>query len=152
MHHALVFSKTLIDLHLPTYTDVVPDTEDMQLKNSMSLPFQVPNTTSPCLYQPAGVLWHSSRNEACAEKTCLFRSLLLSHQNKDWQAEPHQSFVWYDNNKDLKRCIFEAHASNGFRQKEVSFIVLQLITLYAGNCLLWSHCFLITVKEISIQV
>ncbi len=35
-------------------------------------------------------------NEACTTKTDLLRSLLLSYQDKDWQAGPHQSILWFD--------------------------------------------------------
>ncbi len=30
---------------------------------------------------------------------------LVSYQKKDWRGPAHQSFVWYDNDKDIKVCF-----------------------------------------------
>ena len=35
---------------------------------------------------------------------------VIPYQKKDWRGPARQSFFWYDNEKDLKRHVFAAHA------------------------------------------
>ncbi len=47
-----------------------------------------------------------------AKKKCHLRSLSLLCQKRDWRCPAHQSCFWYDNDKDLNRCVFLACDSN----------------------------------------